>query len=309
MRIVTVILSAFLISCGHQGNIAPKKADIKSLVEPLAIGINGKLAFSDGTVGGYSSGFAFDKVEFSPSGRLVGGIAAEGLFVWDIVNQPILNTSLKTRISCVRFVNDETALLLGGVDGRVYRWKFLETDTPKKPSLERYIGHGSVVSAVSGGVETPIFFSGDWLGVVSVWLPYDSDRFRGRFDENLFGNLFFTDINKVRETKKVNAPIEVMAATRDRLFIGQRDGKLEVWNIRGLNKRHEVIAHQGGIYLMDVGEVLVTAGRDGVIKLWNFDLELITSIQQGGAKALRLDGEDLVVLLESGSISKYRVIK
>lgn len=289
--------------------VVPKKDEIVSLVEPAALGASGKLALSDGTVGGLSSGLTFLNVVFSQSGKLLGGLSSEGLFIWDMDNPPVVYRSLKTRISSLQFVNDETALLLGGVDGRVYRWKFLETDTPKKPSLERYIGHGSVVSAVTGGIGSPIFFSGDWLGVISVWLPYDADRFGGRFDENIFGGGFFTDINKVRETKKTDGAIESMIASTDRIFVGLREGKIENWSIRGLRKKGSVMAHSGGVFNLEVGSVLVSAGRDGLIKIWTLDLEPIDTIEQRGVKALRLDGKDLFVLLESGSISKYSVKK
>jgi WD40 repeat protein len=296
---------AILVGCASQS--VPKKEELQSLIQPLAVGPSGILALSDGTVGGYSSGLSFEKVVFSTAGKLVGGVAREGIFVWDLKTPPIISRTLKTRVSSVRFVNDDTALLFGGVDGRVYRWRFLEEDTPKKPSIQRYIGHGSVVSAVAGGVGSPIFFSGDWLGVVSVWLPYDADRFSGRFDENIFGGTFFTDANKVRETKNVEGEIESMVANQDRLFIGRRDGKIEHWSIRGLRRRNVVDGHAGGTLFLDVGQVLVSAGRDGLIKIWSLDLEPLETIEQRGVKDLRLDGLDLFVLLESGAVAKFRV--
>ena len=305
MRIIFIII--ILAGCTVQ--VVPRKDEIVSLLEPVALGVSGKLALSDGRVGDLSPGLSLENVVFSQSGRLLGGISNEGIFVWDMVNPPFVYRSLKTRISSLQFVNQETALLLGGVDGRVYRWKFLETDTPKKPSLERYIGHGSVVSAVTGGIDSPIFFSGDWLGVISVWLPYDADRFGGRFDENIFGGGFFTDINKVRETKKTNGAIESMIATQDRIFVGLREGKIENWSIRGLRKKGSVMAHSGGVFNLEAGSVLASSGRDGLIKLWTLDLEPLGTIEQRGVKALRLDDDNLFVLLESGSISKYPVKK
>lgn len=302
---ILALFVAILVGCAPQS--VPKREELRSLIEPLAVGPGGILALSDGTVGGFSSGLTFEKVIFSTSGKLVGGLAREGIFVWDLRTPPIVSRTLKTRVSSARFVNDETALLLGGVDGRVYRWRFLEQDTPKKPSIERYIGHGSVVSSVAGGVGSPIFFSGDWLGVVSVWLPYDADRFSGRFDENVFGGTFFTDSNKVRETKNLEGEIESMVASQDRLFIGLRDGKIEHWSIRGLRRLNIVDGHTGGTLFLEVGQVLVSAGRDGLIKIWSLDLELLETIEQRGVRAMRLDGSDLFVLLESGSLAKFRV--
>lgn len=182
-------------------------------------------------------------------------------------------------ITVVRFARDGRSLLFGAADGRLYRWKFCNSDTKagredQRSILERYIGHGSIVSALAFHPIGRVFFSGDWKGGVFAWLPYDADRQDGFYDRNRFGPRYFADVaTRTRGARQGVQSIDLLELSADGkwLAVGIEDGMIELWKVRGFRKIGEFKAHRGLIYALVVGvdgQSIVSAGRDGLVKAW-----------------------------------------
>ena len=73
---------------------------------------------------------------------------------------------LKIRPTGLAFQGSDSALLIAGADGRVYRWRFMDEDTAtsvkeQEKILERYVAHQNIVSAVASHPFGRAFFTGD----------------------------------------------------------------------------------------------------------------------------------------------------
>lgn len=171
---------------------------------------------------------------------------------------------LKVRPTSLAFHDLDTSLLIGGTDGRIYRWRFMEEqDAPTTEELEkvveRYIGHQTVVSGVVGHSVGRAFFSSDWDGGLIGWLSYSSDDQEGTFDRNLFKGRFYTDIPAAMVARRPqDRGISSLTISRDGEFVGvgTEDGFVEVWRVKGfmLSARKQI--HQGRV-------TAVTLSRDG----------------------------------------------
>lgn len=226
---------------------------------------------------------------------------------------------LKTRISSLSFDPSGEALLLGGVDGRVYRWDFLENDDAETTKefnrrFERYVGHPSTVSAVAYHPRGRVFFSGDWFGGLSAWLAYDTDLFEGKYDQNIFGGIFYSDFSqRVQGKRDSREPIEQILLSSDGkdLFVSAQTGEIEYWSVRGFKRLAKIKAHQGLVYAMDISaeeKLLVSYGRDQYLKVWRLMQEEDELEQEQIYKfeeVARLDFEDIRVL---SFIAKQKLI-
>ncbi len=183
-------------------------------------------------------------------------------------------TRLKSRSTSLAFHEDDTALLIGGADGRVYRWQFLkERDAlsvkEREKILERYIAHQTMVSSVLALHTGRAFFSSDWDGVLYGWLAYTADDQRGDFDKNLFGGRFFGDIgNYIRAARPTDRGITSLALSSDgnHLAVGTDDGFVELWRVRGFELSARANLHKGrvtGVAVNADGTQTLSAGRDG----------------------------------------------
>jgi WD40 repeat protein len=235
---------------------------------------------------------------------------------------------LKTRVASLVFQPDGAAIVAGGTDGEVYRWKFEEeksapTVREEAKSLERYFGHSNVVSAVAYHPVGRVFFSADWSGVLSAWLPYDSDRFKGVYDENLFSTRAFSDrASRMRAGRSSESSIESLALSADgeALLVASQDGSLEWWRVRGFSLAASVAAHRGLVYdlaFAPSGKRAVSVGRDGKLKLWSLSEQLDSETAQtefklvrekefetlGGARVSFLDESTLIVADKTGKVS------
>lgn len=190
---------------------------------------------------------------------------------------------VKARSTSLKFQFDGEAVLIGGADGRVYRWKYLQEATGKtedlrEKALERYIAHSSVIGAIATHPFGRVFFSGDWLGNMYAWLPFDSDAYKGEYDLNLFGGRFFSSEINFAKAGRAQTPIVAMECTNDgqRLFVATQTGDVEVWQIRG----YKVVAHahvqDGLVTAMAInydGTKFVIAGRDGIIRVFDVTVD------------------------------------
>ncbi len=188
---------------------------------------------------------------------------------------------LKTRVSSLEFQpTGSGALLIGGADGKVYRWRYgfervADRMREKQKVLERYSGPASVISLVKYHPFGRVFFSTDWSGGLFAWLSYDADVFQGEYDQNYLENRFFAQ--KPESTGSVRALDGTMVTALDVspsgewLALGTEKGLVELWMIRGFRKVASFEAHKGIIRDLGFGKdsaSIVTAGRDGrVVRL------------------------------------------
>jgi len=183
---------------------------------------------------------------------------------------------LKSRSTSLTFHENDTALLIGGADGRVYRWQFLkESDSlsikEREKILERYIAHQTMVSSVLSLHTGRAFFSADWDGALYGWLAYSADDQQGDFDKNLFGGRFFGHLgNYLRAPRPTDRGITSLALSADgsALSVGTDDGFVEVWKVRGFEMTARSALHAGqvtGVSLNTDGSRVLSAGRDGKV--------------------------------------------
>lgn len=186
---------------------------------------------------------------------------------------------LQTQISSLEFEPNGEALLIGGVDGKLYRWRFIEeqrakTLSQRERSFERYVGLASVVSVVRYHPLGRVFFSGDWLGTLGAWQAYDADSFGGLYIENLFGNRYF--MQKAVRTSVTLADASAVDqleinANGELLLSASQKGKLEIWRVRGMMKLGEVQGHDGAVAALAFsadGKAAASLGRDGKLRRW-----------------------------------------
>jgi len=183
-------------------------------------------------------------------------------------------TRLKSRSTSLAFHDNDSAVLIGGADGRVYRWQFLKeseslTIKEREKILERYVAHQTMVSVVLSLHTGRAFFSADWDGALYGWLAYTSDDQQGDFDKNLFGGRFFGDIgNYFRAGRLTDRGITGLSLSSDgsHLVVGTDDGAVEVWRVRGFEMQARSALHNGrvtGVALNSDGSQTLSVGRDG----------------------------------------------
>src|SRR5690606_29308945 len=105
--------------------------------------------------------------------------------------------------------------------------------------LERYLGHATVVSSIAYHPFGRVFFSGDWRGRLNAWLTYDSDPHEGRYDENIFGGLLFSEqARRAKAKRSGDKSIERLLVSSDGefLFVATETGSLELWRVRGFRQ-------------------------------------------------------------------------
>lgn len=186
---------------------------------------------------------------------------------------------LRARAKTLDFHTDDSAVLLGSVDGKVSRWKFVkevaaDTLQERDKTFEVYAGHQTVVSAVVAHPYNRAFFSGDWSGSLYAWLPYDSDDYGGKYDRNLFTSHFYaapgTFTKGLREVDRGVISI-AMSEDGNRLALGSENGFLETWSVRGFERESRLEIHRGRILsvaLSPRGDRVATIGRDGFVRIF-----------------------------------------
>ena len=183
---------------------------------------------------------------------------------------------IDSRISSLAFSPDSCSIIMGAFDGKVYRWRFLESGGFSENQhllFERYVGHGGVVSSVAFHPAGRVFFSADWTGSLRAWLRYDQDDYKGRWDVVTGPGRFYTDVAVAVSAARFSEPIDslVVSSQGGYLLTSTRDGSVQLWSIRGFLLRGQTSAHDGqvrSIALSGSGELAATSGRDGFIRLW-----------------------------------------
>jgi len=180
------------------------------------------------------------------------------------------------RATTLAFQAQDRALLIGGADGRIYRWRFQDELTASsfdeiEKTLERYAAHQTIISTLVPHPFGRAFFSADIQGSLFAWLPYDADDYAGEYDRSPFGGRFFsapgTYAPAVRTKDRGIVSLAVSHAG-DRLVLGTEDGFVEVWDVRGFSMAARKKMHEGRVYSVsidDSGRTVASAGRDGKV--------------------------------------------
>lgn len=233
------------------------------------------------------------------------------------------------------FSQDGRSLLLAGGDGIIYRWKFVEESraklkSQKEKSFEQYFGLSTSVSSLVTHPQGRLFFSGDWDGGLNAWLTYDSDRLKGAYDENLFGQQFFAEEARRSKASRGGEAIQHLEVTKDGQLIvaTAQTGYLEVWKVRGFKLGASLRVHDGEIFALAVspdGHHAATSGRDGKVVISSFrklsDKELqlkedrtadyeLKSVKEESVRARSLvfsNNKDLLAGLDTGEVVQIQV--
>ncbi len=205
-------------------------------------------------------------------------------------------TKLKTRTTSLGFHEDDYALIIGGADGRVYRWHFsregsAESSDERDRILERYIAHQTLVSAVMPLHTGRAFFSSDWDGQLYAWLAYTADDHQGSYDKNLFGGRFFGSSGTyMYAARPADRGITALAVSENgqRLAVGTDDGYVEVWEVRGFEMTARTLAHVGrviSVSLSNDGSRVASLGRDGAIVVADIVADPLYGIRAGALRS------------------------
>ncbi len=227
-------------------------------------------------------------VALSRSGRLLAIGNKDGIKVIDVPTGETLYhmDRVRSRVHSLAFFPDEESLLIGAVDGRVYRWLIHQTvvdsevGDQRNRAYQRYIGHATVVSSVAVHPEGRVFFSGDWAGMLFAWLPYDADVYEGEYDKNIFDGEFYSDLAIRQQVKSppvsnsTGVRLDALRASPDGNFVvtARESGDIELWKVRGFKLLTSTRAHKGLIRALDVspnGKLVLTYGRDDTVKVWD----------------------------------------
>lgn len=231
------------------------------------------------------------KAAISADGTLLAIATADRLALispFDGSEKYVLNR-LDARILSLDFHPAGASILVGGADGRVYRWKFEQesnasTLREKELAFERYSGPSASVAAVAFHPRGRVILSGDFDGGLSAWLTYDSDAYSGSYDNSAFGPKFFAEASsRVNGERTSTETIEKISFDRKGEFfaLARQDGFMEVWRVRGFVKLSELKIHQGLVFDLAIGtdsrgeaKYISSCGRDGKVKIWQIKGEV-----------------------------------
>ena len=234
--------------------------------------------------------FEPSKVQISPGCRYVAAAQGHALHVVEIATarEVAVFSRLKPRVTALTWAVDEESLLFGVSDGVIYRWHFLRPDSgPQNPSLERYSGHASVVSALAAHPGGRVFFSADWDGGLSGWLKFDADLYGGAWDKNIFGEEFFSEKTSRQKAGRGGPYVDFLISGTNRIVAGTQSGAIELWGTRGLRNNDSVQAHSGMLYDLALSpdeSLVASASRDGKVKVFR----IISEDNENGGKNLKL---------------------
>lgn len=241
---------------------------------------------------------------------------------------------LRTRTTSLAFHEDDTALIIGGADGRVYRWHFqrereVDTQEDRDRTLERYIAHQTLISVIAPLHTGRAFFSADWDGRLYAWLAYNADDQQGSYDKTLFGGRFFGGLGTYMAAGRVaDRGITSLAVSDNgnRLAVGTDEGYVEIWEVRGFEMIGRTLAHVGrviSVSLNNDGSRVASLGRDG--KISTFDLSndpgfgikvsslrtVMTPVMAEEMKSARsiyfLSGGNLIISTNTGQIGELKL--
>jgi len=190
---------------------------------------------------------------FSPDGARLACCSTDSrIHIWDLATH-LLHSTLEGHwgpVTALAFAPDGRVLASGGEDKTVRLW-----DIENAREIAVLHGHNDVVLAVT--------FSPDGELVASTAL---SDR-----------GVQLWDVQK-KECRAILcgavATFTCMAFTRDShiLVTGDEHGVVRLWNVGSFKQKTMFPAHEGwvkGLAVSSTTETLVTAGNDGLVKVWD----------------------------------------
>lgn len=277
-------ISSFPEAHGHQGEVILLQTLSAEPPTLLSVGQDGRVVGWDLVAG---KGHEVKALQAQPKVVALG--EHQGLIAWADdsgvsiscligCSKKITLSKLKVRPSTLAFHDLDTSLLIGGLDGRVYRWRFIDdqhapTTEYRERMIERYIGHQTMVSGVVGHSVGRAFFSSDWDGKLVGWLTYSSDDQRGEYDKNIFKGRFYTDIPAaVVAERPADRGISSLCISKDgeRIGVGTEDGYVEIWRVKGFSLMTRKSLHTGrviSVALSDDGERIASVGKDSKVRV------------------------------------------
>ena len=267
---------------GHSGEVLALYPVSSPSPAVLSVGVDGRVLGWDLTTG---LGHEVTQLNSSPKVAAVGETKAliawadgNGVTVACIVgcSQRRTFSRLKVRPTSLAFHDLDTTLLIGGTDGRIYRWRFMEEQDALSPEqlekmVERYIGHQTVVSGVVGHAVGRAFFSADWDGALIGWLSYSADDHKGAYDRNPFKGRFYTDIPAAQVAARPHdRGISALTISKDGEYIGvgTEDGHIEIWRVKGFMLSARKHVHKGrvtAVALSHDGARIASVGKDSQV--------------------------------------------
>lgn len=274
--------SAFPSTKGHSGDVLALHALTSNSPAVLSVGQDGRVVGWDLASG---QGHEIQHLNTSPKVVALGDTKAliawaddSGVSVACLVgcSQRKTFSRLKVRPTSLAFHDLDTSLLIGGTDGRIYRWRFMEEqEAPSTEALEkmveRYVGHQTVVSGVVGHSVGRAFFSSDWDGALVGWLSYSADDHEGAYDKNPFKGRFYTDIPAAQiAARPHDRGISTLTISEDgeHIGVGTEDGYIEVWRVKGFMLAARKQVHQGRVTAVSLsreGDRIASVGKDSKV--------------------------------------------
>lgn len=274
--------AAFPSTKGHSGDVFVLHALTSDSPAVLSVGQDGRVVGWDLASG---QGHEIQHLKTSPKVVALGdtkaliawaddaGVSVSCLFG---CSQRKTFSRLKVRPTSLAFHDLDTSLLIGGTDGRIYRWRFMEEqEAPSTEALEkmveRYAGHQTVVSGVVGHSVGRAFFSSDWDGALVGWLSYSADDHEGAYDKNPFKGRFYTDIPAAQVAARPHdRGISALTISNDgeHIGVGTEDGYIEVWRVKGFMLAARKQVHQGRVTAVSLsgdGDRIASVGKDSKV--------------------------------------------
>lgn len=275
----------------------PNKSDV------LAVSKEGQVALVRGAqwYKVLSLGYAPAVVDLDPGRRyLISTLPGGGVRVADLyagATEVAQNTRVSSRIASLCVFPAQNGVVLGGADGKIYRWTFLSA-APREDvlsdldrSLERYLGSASVISALVCHPGGRFFIAGSWTGSLTAWLNSTADIYEGTADEQLRpGGLFSEVATKVGARGSDDSSVERLSISSDGelMYALKKSGSLEAWSVRGMKLLTATKALRGearDMALSDDGATIALLARNGEISVWSLDVQ---QTREGAARTFSL---------------------
>lgn len=247
-----------------------------------------------------------DRFSFAPNGKMIATFNADGeITLWNLNGQALQSFKASNSwTGALRFSPDGQIIAIGSLDGKFTLWNL------NGQVLQTFGGHGDVIGSISFSPDSKMLASADWshtVPEVKIWslnginletFEEDTDVISGfNFNSNeqesraLFQTLIDSkDCNYAR----ANIDNKVFAATCRGNTNLDETAIVKVWNSDGeellsLNSSHTLFLDNPysitAVGVSNDGQIVVTGGWYGTVKLWNLE----------GQEMQTIPGDDLKV--------------
>ncbi len=221
----------------------------------------------------FPAGQLISTCDFLKKGNLLAVAQDTQVFLYSIDERKQIAVSprIGTKSSSLSFAPDGKSIVIGGEDGKVYRWVF---EGSNQIRIERYIGHSAAITALAYHPYNRFFFSADSFGTISAWQTYDKDLFAGQYDkQKATTNFYAEDGQRIMTTAAENSTVLDMRLSADgqNLFTSLQDGRVEWRLVRGLKLIVSGRLNSGALYdikLSPDGSKFASIARDGKLRIW-----------------------------------------